>query len=127
MAIEQLAEVGLAQPAVDARTHLDADDLRDDRGAAEPRGEIDLTEAPFAEQTFDAVLQARLWTRDDAIRHQQLPRPVGLSAKGSDGTGRSDDACFTGRSRIADCERSSKTISAPPVADTSASGVEGGG
>jgi hypothetical protein len=31
MAVEQLAEVGLAKPAVDARTDLDADDLRDDR------------------------------------------------------------------------------------------------
>src|SRR5262245_66461103 len=37
-------------------------------------------------------------------------------------------ACFNIRTtRIAFCGRSSKTISAPPVADTGASRVEGGG
>src|SRR5262249_16022316 len=48
MAVQQLTEVGLAQPTVDARTHFDANDLRNDRRAAEPRGEIDLPESSLA-------------------------------------------------------------------------------
>ena len=76
MSVEQLAEVRLAQPAVDARADLDADDLRDDRRAAEPRGEIDLTEAALAEQPFDAVLEPRFRAADDLARRQQIPRAV---------------------------------------------------
>ena len=76
MAIEQLAEVRLAQPAVDARAHLDADDLRDDRRAAEPRGEIDLAEAALAEQPLDSVPKSRFRARDDTTRRQQHLRAI---------------------------------------------------
>ena len=43
--VEELAEVGLAQPAVDVRAGLDADDGRDRARARQPRREIGLAEA----------------------------------------------------------------------------------
>ena len=74
MAVEQLAEVRLAQPAVDARAHLDADDLRDGGRAAEPRGEVDLAEAALAEQPLDPVAEPCFRAVDDfADREQAVP------------------------------------------------------
>jgi hypothetical protein len=57
MFVQQLPEIRLPQPPVHPRAHLDADGLGDRRRAAEPPGEIDLTEPALAEQTVDAVLQ----------------------------------------------------------------------
>src|SRR5207244_2289509 len=88
MSVEQLPEVRLAQPAVDPRAHLDADDVWDDRRASDPLREIDLAEAAFAEQPFDAVLELRLRTRDDAIGREKLPRSTRRSAKAGQHSGR---------------------------------------
>ena len=58
MAIEQLAEVGFAQPSVDALTDLDADDVGHERGSTEPSRQIDLTEAALPEQSFNLGIRA---------------------------------------------------------------------
>ena len=60
MPVEQLPEIGFADPAVDARADLDAHGRRDVRGLAEPLRQVGLAEAPFAEQPVDAVAQAGL-------------------------------------------------------------------
>jgi hypothetical protein len=60
MFLEQLSEVRLAQPAVDARADLDADDARHGSRFPEPPREIDLPEPALAEQAIDAVLEATL-------------------------------------------------------------------
>ena len=75
MRVEQLAEVRLAQPAVDAAADLDADRLRHHRRAADPPGEIDLAEAAFAEQPLDAVPQPGFRAGDDLRRRQQIAAP----------------------------------------------------
>src|SRR5262249_34160652 len=49
VAVEEQAEVGFAQPAVDVRAHLDADRFRHDRRAAETGGEKDLAESALTE------------------------------------------------------------------------------
>ena len=59
MPVEQLAEVGLAQPAVDARADLDADRRGHDGRTAEALREIDLPEAALADQPLDAIAQLR--------------------------------------------------------------------
>ena len=71
MAVEQLAEVRLADPAVDARAGLDADALRHARRAPEPAGQIDLAEAAFAEKFFDAIVQAGFRAGDRLVGDQQ--------------------------------------------------------
>ena len=90
--IEQLADVGLAQPAVDAAADLDADRVRDDRRAADPPREVDLTEAAFAEQPLDAVAEAGLRAGDDFRRDEQKAAAIGAAAAsrpdGSGGRGR---------------------------------------
>lgn len=73
MAVEDLPEVGLAQPPVDALADLDTEDRRDDGRAPEPSGEIDLAEPALAEQPFDAVLEPRLGAGDDLPRLDQVP------------------------------------------------------
>ena len=81
MAVEQLAEVGLAQPPVDARADLDADDRRDHWRAAEPPGEIDLAEPAFAEQPLDAVFKLGFGTRDQIAGLEEIPRAAPRTAK----------------------------------------------
>ena len=58
VAVEQLAEVRLAQPAVDVRADLDADLFGDGRRPAQPAREIDLAESALPEEPLDAVAQA---------------------------------------------------------------------
>ena len=73
MPVEQLAEVGLAQPAVDARADLDAHGLGNDRRVSEPPCQVDLAESAFADQPFGAILKVGLRTFDDLARHQGGP------------------------------------------------------
>ena len=70
--VEEQAEVGLAQPAVDARADLDADLLGDRRRPAAPRRQVGLPEAAGAEHPLDAVLQLGLGAEDHLRRRQQL-------------------------------------------------------
>jgi hypothetical protein len=65
VAVEQLAEVRLAQPSVDAMADLDAQGLGNQRRTTEPPREIHLSEAALAEQSLDLVLQLRFGTGDD--------------------------------------------------------------
>ena len=68
---EQLAEIRLADPAVHARAHLEAHDLRDVGGAADALRQERLAESPFSDQPFDAVAQPRLRALDDLPWHEQ--------------------------------------------------------
>src|SRR5438445_8966767 len=54
LAVEQLSEIGFAQPAGDAVADLDAD-LRRERSSWGRRRKIDLAEPSFADQTVQAV------------------------------------------------------------------------
>ena len=74
--IQQLAEVGLAQPAVHPAADLDADFRRDDRRAADPSREVDLAEAAFAEKPPDLILQTgfRGWRRSRLATRRNAPR-----------------------------------------------------
>ena len=74
MLVEQLPEVRLAQPAVDARAHLDAEDLGDVAGAPLPAGEVHLPEPAFAEQPVDGVREGRLRALDDLARVEERDR-----------------------------------------------------
>ena len=88
VAVQQLAEVRLAQPAVDVPADLDAHHLRHDSRMSEPRREIDLAETADADQPFDAVLEAGFRARDDLGRHQQRQRPLRRDAGGAPAAGR---------------------------------------
>ena len=97
---QQLAEVGLAQPAVHPGADLEADLGRDAAGAAEPPGQVDLPEAPFAEEPPDPVGVAGVGTGEDLVGGRQarrLARPALRSGCGwgrrsppAGGQGRSD-------------------------------------
>ena len=69
MTIEELPEVRLAQPSVNARTHLDADGLRNVRRISHALCQIRLAEAPLADQAFGAVLKVCFRTLDDLSGH----------------------------------------------------------
>ena len=71
MPIQQLPEVRLAQPPVDALTHFDAHDRGHGGGAAQPSCEIDLAESACAEQPLDPVLQVRFGAGHDLAGHEQ--------------------------------------------------------
>src|SRR5262249_28292973 len=60
MLVQQLSEVRLTQPSVDPRADLDADDLRNVGGPAEPPREIHLAEAALAVEPIDLILQSAL-------------------------------------------------------------------
>ena len=81
VAVEQLAEVGFAQPAVDALADLDADRLRDRRRRGAARRQIDLAEAAFAEPALDSVVQAGL-RADDGLRRRRADDRLARSARG---------------------------------------------
>jgi len=83
VAVQELPEVGLAEPPVDAFAGLDADGRRDDPRPPEPPGEIGLAEAAFAEQPLDAVVEARLRALDDLGGHEQALRLFDGGADGS--------------------------------------------
>jgi hypothetical protein len=87
MRVQQLAEVGLAQPAVDPVADLDAHRVRHDRGAPDPAGEIDLAEAAFADQPFDPVAQPGLGADDDFSRGHEERARIHAVAGRSDGSG----------------------------------------
>src|SRR5262249_42581260 len=74
--VQELAEVRLAQPAVDVLAHLDADDRGHDQGAAETAGQVDLAEAALAEQALDPVAEAGLRARHDLRGTEELARRV---------------------------------------------------
>ena len=73
--VEQLAEVRLADPAVDAAADLDAERVgHRARSAAAPRG-VDLAESALADQPIDPVAQPRFGAGDlVAALEQRLAR-----------------------------------------------------
>ena len=85
VAREELAEVGLLQPAVDVHARLDRDDGRDREGAGDAGGEVGLAEASLAEEAVDAVLEPRLGALDDLLGKQQR-----LAARRASGGGHPD-------------------------------------
>src|SRR6185503_3401174 len=74
-------EISLAQPSVDARAHLDADDRRYPARASEPAGEVGLAEPALADQPFDAILNSRLRAREDLHRMHQVSRSREVGAR----------------------------------------------
>src|SRR6266581_2439274 len=88
MPVEELAEVGLAQPPVDAPADLDADRLRDHRRAPQAPGQMDLAEAALAQEPFDPVREQRLRALDRLPGRQQAARRVGPDARRFTATGR---------------------------------------
>src|SRR5262249_5926901 len=81
MPVEQLAEVGLAQPAIDVRADLDADGLRHGLRVSEAPGEIDLTKAARSEPALDRVAQARFGAGDDLAPLEDALRRAGTRAR----------------------------------------------
>ncbi len=77
VAVEQLPEVRLTQPAVDTGADLDAQHFGNVARSSEAVGEVHLTEPAFAEQPVDRVPEGRLGTFDDLAGAQQLGRPRG--------------------------------------------------
>jgi hypothetical protein len=88
VSVEQLAEVGLAQPRVDVRADLDAEDLGDFRRGPEPPGEIDLAVASEAEQPLDAVARFGLRAEDDLTGRQRRVSLAETFAQGQAAVGR---------------------------------------
>jgi hypothetical protein len=76
VAVEQIAEVRLADPAVDAVADLDAHRRGHRCRSLQPARQVDLAKAAFPEQTFDPVLQTRFRAGDHLRRHEQF-RPAG--------------------------------------------------
>ena len=74
MSVEQLAEVGLADPSIHPRADLHADESRDGARPAQPRRQIYLAEATLAEQPLDAILQFRFRTPHDVIGNEIVDR-----------------------------------------------------
>ena len=74
MTIEELPEVRLAQPTVNAWTHLDADGLGNVRRISHALCQIRLAEPTLADQPFGAVLKVRLRAFDDLSGHEQWVR-----------------------------------------------------
>src|SRR6058998_1435695 len=58
LSVEELSEIGLAQPACDPVADLDAD-LRRERSSGGRRGNVDLAEAALADKTVQAVSPTR--------------------------------------------------------------------
>ena len=82
VAVEQLPEVGLAQPAVDVLAGLDADRRGDAAGVADAAGEIHLPEPALSEQPLDAVAEARLRAGDGLRGVEQAARGIEGRARG---------------------------------------------
>src|SRR6266568_4013790 len=61
LSVEELGEIGLAQPARDPVADLDADPRRE-RSSRGRRGKVDLAEAPFPDETVQAVSPTRFIT-----------------------------------------------------------------
>ena len=104
MFVEQLAEVRLAQPAVDSRADLDAEDLGNVPRPPEPAGEIHLAEPALAEQALDCVLEGRFRAFDDVSCAEQLASGERRGAAGrrrsrraAAGVGRKDAESGRGR------------------------------
>src|SRR3954471_15108520 len=71
MIVEQLTEVRLAQPAIDARADLHAHRRGNHAGLSKSSGEVDLAKPPFANQAFDPIAQVGFRTLHDAAGVQQ--------------------------------------------------------
>ena len=88
MTVEELAEVGFAQPAVDARTDFDADRPGHVRGTSQSARPKHLTEAALAEPQLDAVAKLRFRADDDLSRHEQAAGAPRAYARERRGAGR---------------------------------------
>src|SRR5439155_17036492 len=84
--VQELPEVGLPEPTVDAFAGLDAHGRRDDPRPSETPGEVGLAEPALAEQPLDAIAETRLRARDDLRGREQALRVLDGGADGS-GTG----------------------------------------
>ena len=71
MLLEQLSEIRLPQPAVDARADLDADDPGNGSRFPEPPREIDLSEPTLPEQTIDALLEPTLGAEEEVAGYDE--------------------------------------------------------
>jgi hypothetical protein len=74
VAVEHLAEVGLAQPAVLARADLDAHGRRHHRRPSDPPREVRFAKSAGANHPVDLVLQVRFGTLNEVAGGQQLAR-----------------------------------------------------
>ena len=83
--VEELAEVGLAQPAVDTAARLDAHQLRHRRGSSKAPRQEHLTKPAAAEKALDAVLQPG-FRADDELPHLEQSR-VSCAARERTGRG----------------------------------------
>ncbi len=72
--LQELAEVGLAQPAVDVGADLQTDLGGHAAGATETAGQIDLTEAALTYQSADSVGVAGIRAGDDLAGRRQSGR-----------------------------------------------------
>src|SRR4029079_9744977 len=59
MTVEELAEIRLPEPAVDAGAHLDTDLIRHRDRSIPASGEIDLPESALSAQSFDSIAKSR--------------------------------------------------------------------
>ena len=76
VAVQQLAELGLAHPAVHALADLDADGRRHTREGAQAAGQVDLAETTLAEELADAVAHPALRARDDVAGGEEVARQL---------------------------------------------------
>jgi hypothetical protein len=74
VAVQELAEVGLAHPTVDPLADLDADRGRNARQRAEPAREVRLAEPTFPEQAPHPVAHPALRAGDDLVGREEMAR-----------------------------------------------------
>ena len=82
VSVQELPEVGLAQPPVDVLAGLDADRRWHQPREAGPFGQVDLAEPSGAEQPLDAVREPGLRAGDDLRGFQEPPRRIERGPQG---------------------------------------------
>ena len=85
MPVQQLAEVRLAQPAIDMWADLDADACRHHGGTSKAVGEINLAEAALPEQAIDLVTQLSLRAEEYLVGCEQTGASLRRKRTGSCG------------------------------------------
>ena len=99
VAVQQLAEVGLAHPAVDALAGLDADRRRDAGQDPPAPRQVRLPETTLAQEASDPVAQARLRAADDLAVGQETMRRLERDGRGPRPRGGGRDAAERGGGR----------------------------